>query len=272
MVTAHEVSHAVAGARRVWRRQRRQLQRAAHRCVGRRAGRRRVGRCAGRRADAGDADDHELVTGRADGDLEILITYEVRAGRIRRIWVARTPVAGPHVVRAVAADLDALLTLARATYREHFAAIWSADGLERFLDGEFDRAAVAAELASPAVVYLLAFAPDAAGYAKLRLRRMVPGTGGDAAVGGELQKIYVRGAEVGHGLGAKLLDAAITAARDAGEPLIWLGVLKTNPRAARFYERHGFQIAGELPFASDLGDHGIWVMTRQIHGAGARDR
>jgi hypothetical protein len=35
--------------------------------------------------------DHELVTGRAGGDLEILIIYEVAREKIIRIWVAREP-------------------------------------------------------------------------------------------------------------------------------------------------------------------------------------
>lgn len=79
--------------------------------------------------------DHELVTGRSGGDVEILITYEVRDGRIRRIWSARGAVAGPHIVRAVPCDIDALVELGETTYREHFAAIWSPAGLAAVRSG-----------------------------------------------------------------------------------------------------------------------------------------
>lgn len=44
------------------------------------------------RAVLGDVvTDHELVTGRAGGDLEFSITYHVVAGRIRRVWTTRAP-------------------------------------------------------------------------------------------------------------------------------------------------------------------------------------
>lgn len=44
------------------------------------------------RAVLGDVvTDHELVTGRAGGDLEFSITYQVVAGRIRRVWTTRAP-------------------------------------------------------------------------------------------------------------------------------------------------------------------------------------
>jgi hypothetical protein len=154
--------------------------------------------------------DHELVTGCTGGDAETLITYEVRDGRIRRVWWARAAATGVHIVRAEPADLN--------------------------------------------------LAPAPAGFAKLRLDRPVPGDA--TGTGVELQKIYVRRASVGSGLGAQLLAAAIDVARAAGEALIWLDVLKTNPGARRFYERHGFLVTGELPFASDLDEQGMWVMTR----------
>ena len=204
--------------------------------------------------------DHELITGRTGGDAEFLITYEVRDGRIRRVWWARAATTGVHIVRAEPADLDIVLELGASTYREHFAAIWSPDGLARYLAGEFDRAAVADELGSITTTYLLGLAPAPTGFAKLRLDRAVPGDA--TGTGVELQKIYVRRAAIGSGLGVQLLAAAIDVARAAGEALIWLDVLKTNPGARRFYERYGFRVTGELPFASDLDEQGMWVMTR----------
>lgn len=55
--------------------------------------------------------DHELVTGRAGGDLEFSITYEVRAGRIRRSWTTRLPVGDGGAPRATASLRVALAQL-----------------------------------------------------------------------------------------------------------------------------------------------------------------
>jgi ribosomal protein S18 acetylase RimI-like enzyme len=204
--------------------------------------------------------DHELVTGRSGGDVEILITYQISNELIRRIWLARAPVAGPHVVRAAPSDVDALIELGRASYLEHFADLWSTDALGRFLDSEFDRRIVATELASSSVIYLLAVRSGLEGFAKLRLARTVPDT---ELPGVELQKIYVRRTAVGQRLGAQLLTAAVTEARTEHQPRIWLHVLKSNEGATRFYQRHGFRIIGDRPFVTDRGQ-GMWLMLREL--------
>ena len=61
---------------------------------------------------------------------------------------------------------------------------------------------------------------------------------------GELWGIYVEPEEWGSGTGAALLDAALERLRAAGfrEAILW--VLGDNPRARRFYEKHGWSPDG----------------------------
>jgi ribosomal protein S18 acetylase RimI-like enzyme len=61
-----------------------------------------------------------------------------------------------------------------------------------------------------------------------------------------------------------MLDAVIDRARQRGDRLIWLDVLKSNTGARAFYERHGFEAVGEIPFATDLREIGMWVMARAL--------
>jgi ribosomal protein S18 acetylase RimI-like enzyme len=62
-----------------------------------------------------------------------------------------------------------------------------------------------------------------------------------------------------------LLHHVIHAATQHGEPSIWLNVLKSNEAGRRFYARHGFDIVGELPYRTDLGDDaGMWTMARTL--------
>lgn len=56
----------------------------------------------------------------------------------------------------------------------------------------------------------------------------------------EIQRIYVLSRYHGTGLGPRLMQAAIEAARIGGARQLVLGVLKTNTRAVAFYERQGF--------------------------------
>ena len=64
----------------------------------------------------------------------------------------------------------------------------------------------------------------------------------------ELSKVYVLADQHGQGVSAALMDASLAAARTRGCAGIWLGVNQFNPRANRFYEKHGFANVGTKRF------------------------
>ncbi len=63
-----------------------------------------------------------------------------------------------------------------------------------------------------------------------------------------------------------LLGSVLEFAVEHDRQVVWLDVLKENDGGRRLYERHGFTVAGELPFATDLREIGFWVMTRPTDG------
>jgi GNAT superfamily N-acetyltransferase len=62
----------------------------------------------------------------------------------------------------------------------------------------------------------------------------------DFGDGGALRKMFVRRDRRRTGVGEALLDVAVTHARAAGLPALWLGTVETMTAAHRFYERKGF--------------------------------
>jgi GNAT superfamily N-acetyltransferase len=64
----------------------------------------------------------------------------------------------------------------------------------------------------------------------------------------ELSKVYVLATSHGAGVGAALMGATVDAARQRGAAGVWLGVNQFNPRANRFYEKHGFAVVGHKTF------------------------
>ena len=59
-----------------------------------------------------------------------------------------------------------------------------------------------------------------------------------------LLQLFVLPEHQGRGIGSEVLATVLDEARRAGLPVA-LQVLKSNPRAKAFYERHGFAVAGE---------------------------
>jgi ribosomal protein S18 acetylase RimI-like enzyme len=71
------------------------------------------------------------------------------------------------------------------------------------------------------------------------------------------------------GIGSRLLDAALAAAREAGRSRVWLTTTNDNVDALRFYQRRGFRVVRLRPGAVDearrtlkselpeVGSHGI---------------
>lgn len=64
----------------------------------------------------------------------------------------------------------------------------------------------------------------------------------------ELNKIYVEKDCIGSGVGKLLLNHCIEKAREMGKKTLWLGVWEFNPRAIKFYVKHGFYRVGEHIF------------------------
>jgi ribosomal protein S18 acetylase RimI-like enzyme len=165
---------------------------------------------------------------------------------------------------ATVADIPVLERLGAATYRSHFAAIWSPARLEAYIAAEYGSEALVGSLARTDLsVWLIAELDGAPiGFAKLKWDRPLPVA--PARSGAELQKIYLLAEQTGQGHGGAALAAVVDHAKARGDRLLWLDVLKSNAGARTFYERHGFKIVGEIPFATDLREIGMWVMAREI--------
>ncbi|MCU0449185.1 MAG: GNAT family N-acetyltransferase [Bernardetiaceae bacterium] len=169
-----------------------------------------------------------------------------------------------QIVRATPAHLDLLREIGQATYRDHYAYLWTEPGLNQYLDRQFGATSpLATDLAGQTVQYHLAqTAHETVGFVKLKLAQPLPGQ--LDAVGLELEKIYLRRQAVGQGYGEQLLRAVADIARQTQHQWVWLDVLKTNHRGIAFYERAGFRTVGEVPFASDREAPGMWVMAKRL--------
>lgn len=165
---------------------------------------------------------------------------------------------------AAAADIPLLERLGAATYRSHFATIWSPARMEAYIAAEYGAEGLARSLARPDLsVWLIAeLDREPIGFAKLNWDRPPPVA--PTRSGTELQKIYFLAERTGQGHGAAALAALVDRVKARGDRLFWLDVLKSNAGARAFYERQGFNVVGEIPFATDLEEIGMWVMARDL--------
>jgi ribosomal protein S18 acetylase RimI-like enzyme len=60
------------------------------------------------------------------------------------------------------------------------------------------------------------------------------------------------------------MDRCLDQARQWGCDVIWLAVWEENPRAIRFYEKHGFQKAGVKTFQLGAELQHDFVMARNL--------
>lgn len=104
----------------------------------------------------------------------------------------------------------------------------------------FSKDSIAADLADPAVVHLLAEGETGlAGYARVHFGATPPApVAAPAPV--LLDKLYFLPAWHGTGAAAQLMEAVVTLARDHSGQTLWLAHHPSNTRAERFYLRQGF--------------------------------
>ena len=68
---------------------------------------------------------------------------------------------------------------------------------------------------------------------------------------GELKRLYVRPEASGHGLGRKIVDISLKAARDMGWKMLLVNAVRGNQDMLRIYECIGFRYIDRYPECSD---------------------
>ncbi|MFN3229058.1 MAG: GNAT family N-acetyltransferase [Asticcacaulis sp.] len=148
------------------------------------------------------------------------------------------------------ACLDEAVPLARLgaeTFSETFAHLYDPADLQAFLEGSHTAEAVRARLKSGNELWLVAEREgDLLAYAVAGPCEL-PHPEADASQG-ELKRLYVRARAQNLGLGARLMQQAITWLENQFHGALWLGVWSENYGAQRFYQRYGFDKVGEYGF------------------------
>jgi ribosomal-protein-alanine N-acetyltransferase len=113
----------------------------------------------------------------------------------------------------------------------------------------------------------LARVPESRWYVLARLGQRVAGYAGMFVVGPEadVQTVAVAREAQGRGIGATLLEALASRARDRGVSVLHLEVRADNTAALRLYERHGFVADGRRRDYYGRGRDAV-LMSRRLAG------
>ena len=151
------------------------------------------------------------------------------------------------------ADCSALSELGISSFVDAFGHLYSAENLKLFLAQTHSVEVVAQELLNPMRRYRIA--EDAGrmiGYCKLGFDHSLPLELPGRAVM-ELKQLYLRSSHFGTGVAENFIEWAINTAHSQKMDDIVLSVYSDNPRAQKFYQRHGFEHAGNCFFM--VGEH-----------------
>lgn len=153
----------------------------------------------------------------------------------------------PLLRAARPSDAAALAEFGARTFHDTFAADNRPEDMAAYMAQAYTPEALARELADPWIVTVVAEADGRlAAYAQVG-RGHAPScvAGAEPA---ELRRFYVDAGWHGTGLAAALMAEAVRAAAHLGGRTFWLGVWEHNPRAIRFYQKHGFADVGSHVF------------------------
>lgn len=166
--------------------------------------------------------------------------------------------------RATPADAERLATFAADCFEASYGAQNTPANMAAYLAQAFTAARMHADLVQPGATTLVMERDDVlTAYAMIGPVGDAPAcVSGPAPI--ELRRFYVAHAHHGAGLAPALMSATLEAARDAGGGTLWCSVWQRNPRAIRFYGRHGFVAVGTAVFM--LGDdrQDDWVLAREL--------
>lgn len=146
-------------------------------------------------------------------------------------------------------DIPRLTIAARKFFDETFSSQNDPETMQDYLDASFTEDKFISQFLADDSTFILAEAnSEIVAYARLRKNPEVNPWLGDLHI--ELERFYLDATLHGSGLAGLLMQEVFRIAQGSG--WIWLGVWEKNPRAIRFYEKHGFEVFASHPFR--MGD------------------
>lgn len=157
-------------------------------------------------------------------------------------------------------DAAMLCALFTRSFVETFAHLYSREDLNAFLGAQTE-AKWRAELADPSFAVRLGRAGgEAVAFVKVGPVALPVEPEGPAI---ELRQFYVMKPWQGAGLAPDMMEWVLDQARERGAGEIYLSVFIDNLRARRFYERYGFEYAGDYAFmVGNQADHDLLMRLR----------
>lgn len=156
-------------------------------------------------------------------------------------------------------DATLLSELGTKTFYDSFAADNTPENMTTYLNGAFNCEKQAQELADGTSRFLIAENNGTAvGYARL-LFKPAP----DVVVGRkpmEIARFYVQKEWINKGIGTRLMQSSLKAAKQADCDVVWLGVWEHNLRAIAFYRTWGFVKVGGQVFQLGNDAQQDWIM------------
>lgn len=148
---------------------------------------------------------------------------------------------------------------------EHYPQIWQGGDPRPYLEGQFSPEKVLRDLKNPSLRHALVYCDgQVAGILKLDHGK----DRGEFYPGQALfiEKIYLKKAFTGRGLGSALLNNLCQYARLSGFRALWLEAMYKGPARA-FYLQQGFRFLApaEVPYPEILPEErAMWVMGREV--------
>ena len=164
---------------------------------------------------------------------------------------------------ASAKDAALVADMSRRTFYDSFAAQNTPEDIALYMETQFARESLMAEVGTPDNIFLLAYLDEQpVGYARLLAHEAPPEMGEGPAL--EIVRIYAEQTAIGKGVGKALMQYTLDLARENGKRWVWLGVWEHNLRAIAFYTKWGFEKFGDHPFIVGSDTQTDWWMRKKL--------
>jgi diamine N-acetyltransferase len=162
-------------------------------------------------------------------------------------------------------DVPELRALAIKIFRDTFTPLNTPEAMEGFIAKDYTVESFEKEFTeADAKCFFICDGDKPIGYLRLRKNSEVSHILGHNHI--EIQRLYIDHAYHGLKAGDKLMQLAISIAKENDHEWIWLGVWEHNPRAQRFYQKWGFERFSEHDFYMGEERQTDWLMKRPVAG------